>query len=189
MMGRETIYYGLIALICISLGIFFWPKSEASVFWQAVEAIAALIQVIFLFLGIRIIKDEFQSRSEERAARNYQSLLTVFENLLTPPFYKYLDEIRQHYFSEWIDPHTAAGDIVFCLTKLNIIQQLIDRGILDQELLFSSTGSTLYDLWTYTKNFEHTVKEKESKIHIDIRTNNELAFKLLKNYISWEERR
>lgn len=155
--------------------------------WQAIEAIGVCIQTLLIILGGIALIPELKARREERIERNYITLLSILENFLNLSFLTWINNILEDFEKGWPDEGRSAEPfIIYCLGRLNIVQMLIEKNLLDQNLLFFSVDSSLFSLASAVKNFEIEVAQKRP-IKLDIRQNFKRGHKFLKNYQVWSQ--
>ena len=166
-----------IGILGMGAGIFFWPKSEPDVFWQAVEAIAVVGAGLAIYIDVRKFR-------KENIAGKIQGYDYAMEKLFDNLFFTAQEKIRQAWIGESKeDAEFVMGDIAIVIARLNIAYYLIKKDYMDIEMLFFSIGEELHSLDLFLINFERTGKIEY--LEIARRTRDKGAFRLLGEASKW----
>ena len=147
-----------------------------SYFFQVLESFAVVIGLIAIIWQIR----SYRRGQTESKIRGY---ILVMEKLINQDFYNHIERVKV----AWKDKSKEAaeffsGDIVVIISRLKIIQNLIDKKYVDKELLYLSVGSAFVDFEGALRYFESTDKLDWIK---NIKTRDKKAFELLDDAKEW----
>lgn len=129
----------VIAVALILIGAHFWKLSEPIVFWTALEAITVTVSALFIIAQLNALRGD----QTERAARGFITFAEKFMPEQFPQDVKMLFRV----INLPIDNRAQAYDefAMNILSRLEVAQAFIDRGLMDREILFLSFNGAFRD--------------------------------------------
>lgn len=142
-----------VSFLGLLTAIHFWRLSTPEIFWPALEAIIIAIASIVVIFEIRA----FQESQLERGVRGF---FLFAENYLWSEFPEHLEMLKG---ALKLPENERARDYdvyaLQVLTRLEIAQTFIDRGLMDREIFFLSYSGELTDAALIIRHLRHHPKK------------------------------